>query len=92
MLKLIDNDMKYMKFTEWLELTEMASRKKKSQPTAPPKKNDLFAPLVIRKADQLKTSMGHQSHITGTGVHTDKRLRRQKTRGAKNLRAINDQL
>ena len=83
--------MKYMKFTEWLELTEMASRKKKSQPTAPPKKNDLFAPLVISKADQLKTSMGHQSHITGTGVHTDKRLRRQRTRGAKNSRAISDQ-
>ncbi len=36
-----------------------------------------------------KTSIGHQSHVTGTGAH-DNRPRKQRTRSAQNNRAIRE--
>jgi hypothetical protein len=36
-----------------------------------------------------KPSIGHQSHITGTGVH-DNRPRKQRTRSSQNNRAIRE--
>ena len=44
---------------------------------------------VIIKQDDLKVSIGHTAHTTGTGVH-DSRPRRQRTRSAKNSRAIRE--
>lgn len=37
-----------------------------------------------------KLSIGHQQHISGTGVHGDKRLKRLKTRKNKNKKAIEE--
>ena len=44
---------------------------------------------VVIKQDDLKVSIGHTAHTTGTGVH-DSRPRRQRTRSAKNNRAIRE--
>jgi len=44
---------------------------------------------VVIKKDDLKVSIGHTAHTTGTGVH-DNRPRRQRTRSAKNNRAIRE--
>lgn len=34
------------------------------------------------KVDHTKVARGHQPHITGAGVHKDKRTKRQRTRAA----------
>ncbi len=38
---------------------------------------------IIIKAKDIKVPIGHTNHVTGTGVHADKRKRRQKTRSAR---------
>ena len=38
-----------------------------------------------------KVSTGHQDHITGTGVHKDKRTKRNRTRSNQQRRAIKDE-
>ena len=43
--------------------------------------------VLIIKADH-KVSLGHQAHITGTGVHGDRRTKRQRTRSANRRKAI----
>jgi hypothetical protein len=43
---------------------------------------------MVIKARDIKTSAGHQNHFTGTGVHKDKRLRRQGTRSAQFRKAL----
>ena len=35
---------------------------------------------IIIKANSFKVSTGHRPHITGTGVHGDKRTKRNRTR------------
>jgi len=45
--------------------------------------------IVIRVAD-IKVARGHQAHITGTGVHHDKRTKRNRTRGNQNRAAIRE--
>jgi len=47
------------------------------------KKIKVKAPLVGR--------VGHQKHITGTGVHQDKRKKRQRTRAAQKKEALDEQ-
>ena len=44
---------------------------------------------VVIKQDDLKVSIGHTVHTTGTGVH-DNRPRRQRTRSAQKNRAIRE--
>lgn len=41
--------------------------------------------LVIKAG---KPIIGHQPHITGTGIHKDRRTKRQRTRQAKTRQAI----
>lgn len=48
------------------------------------KNNDI---MVIRVT---KVAMGHQPHFTGTGVHADKRTKRQRTRRAQLQAALKD--
>lgn len=47
--------------------------------------------ILIIKADR-KVVMGHQSHITGTGVHGDRRTKRQRTRSAVHRKAVLEQV
>lgn len=47
--------------------------------------------ILIIKADR-KVAMGHQSHITGTGVHGDRRTKRQRTRSAVRRKAVLEQV
>lgn len=54
-------------------------KKNKTVPVVMPAKEQ---PLIIKGS--MKVAMGHQSHITGSGVH-DPRPRRQRTRNAKRL-------
>lgn len=44
---------------------------------------------LIIKVDDTKISMGHQPHITGTGVHNNK-PKRKRTRQSSNSYAIKD--
>jgi len=59
--------------------------KKQPQPVIMPKResNTLIIPVTY------KVAMGHQSHITGTGVH-DSRPKRQRTRQAQHGAWQND--
>lgn len=45
--------------------------------------------LVI-KGSEIKVSLGHPSKVCGVGIHKDKRLRRQRTRGAIARAAMED--
>jgi hypothetical protein len=38
----------------------------------------------------LKVALGHQGHVTGTGVHLDKRTKRNRTRSAQTKQALNE--
>ena len=42
--------------------------------------------IVIPKS--YKVATGHRAHITGAGVHHDKRLKRQKTRSNQKRKAL----
>ncbi len=46
--------------------------------------------MKITKLEQIKAPKGHQPHVTGTGVHKDKRLKRQRTRSAQRRKAIEE--
>lgn len=41
--------------------------------------SSIIMKIVIKPSH--KCAIGHQNHITGTGVHGDKRLKRNKNRG-----------
>jgi hypothetical protein len=76
-----------MKFSVWFEnrmLAEMA--KKKSQPVVMPKED---GPMIIRGKD-IKVATGHPAHNIGTGVHAQG-PRRERTRAARNRKAIAEQ-
>jgi len=45
---------------------------------------------IVIKIDPTKVARGHQAHITGTGVHHDKRTKRNRTRGNQNRAAIRE--
>jgi hypothetical protein len=45
---------------------------------------------LIIKANDRKLATGHRPHITGTGAHRDKRLKRQHTRGNQRRAALAD--
>ena len=47
------------------------------------------ATKFVIKASDIKVSIGHQSHKSGTGIH-DNRPRKLRTRSAQNNRAIRD--
>ena len=47
------------------------------------------ATKFVIKASDIKVSIGHQSHKSGTGIH-DNRPRKLRTRSAQNSRAIRD--
>lgn len=49
------------------------------------KKHD--KPMIIKGT--IKVPIGHQNHITGTGIH-DNRPKRQRTRKAKMIQAIKE--
>jgi len=59
----------------------MAKRRRKPQPVVMPKAESNRFTITI---DPLKVAMGHQPHITGTGVH-DNRPKRRRTRSAQTL-------
>ncbi len=44
--------------------------------------------MIITAQDIMRAPSGHKSHITGCGVHQDKRTRRCRTRSAQNRREI----
>jgi len=46
---------------------------------------------VIKVKAPLVGRAGHPKHITGTGVHKDKRKKRQRTRDAQKRKALSDQ-
>jgi hypothetical protein len=58
--------------------------KKKSQPVVMRKQESNTMVIKIGKV-----AIGHQSHITGTGIH-DTRPRKQRTRAAQKKQAIRD--
>ncbi len=45
-------------------------------------------PMIISSKE--KVAIGHQAHLSGTGVHLDRREKRQRTRSAKLKAALND--
>ena len=45
---------------------------------------------IVIKACDVKPAYGHQSHVSGTGVHKDKRTKRERTRGAKIRKALGE--
>jgi len=46
---------------------------------------------IIKVEASLVGRAGHQKHISGTGVHRDKRMKRQRTRAAQKKQALRDQ-
>lgn len=54
-----------------------------------PKKNK---DLIIIKIDKTKVKRGHLPHISGSGIHADRRYRRKRTRESKQRVSIEDQL
>jgi len=60
--------------------------KKKSQPVVMRKQESNT--LIIKIG---KVAIGHQSHITGTGIH-DNRPKRQRTRSQQNRQAIKESM
>lgn len=46
--------------------------------------------IVITKEELLKAPKGHQAHKSGTGVHKDKRTKRNRTRGDQRRKAIQE--
>lgn len=85
MHEVLDNGMKFSVWFENRMLAEMAKRK--SQPVVMPKED---GPMIIRGKD-IKVSTGHPAHNIGTGVHAQG-PRRERTRSARNRKAITDQL
>jgi len=52
---------------------------------------DKDKPMKIKIADKTELGrVGHQEHQSGTGAHTDKRKRRQRTRSDASRKAIKD--
>ena len=47
-------------------------------------------PMIITKMDQLRAPKGHSSHITGTGVHGDKRTKRERTRSSQKRKTFKE--
>lgn len=47
-------------------------------------------PLKI-KVEPWKIPAGHQAHVTGTGVHGDKRTKRNRTRSDQKRNALKDE-
>ena len=43
---------------------------------------------MVIEAHDIRVSLGHQGRTNGTGVHKDKRLRRQGTRSAQFRKAL----
>ena len=60
---------------------------KTSQPVVMPKRES--NKLIIKIG---KIAIGHQSHISGTGVHGDSRTKRQRTRSEQNRTAIKESI
>lgn len=46
--------------------------------------------IKIKVKTPIKVAYGHVPHITGTGVHGDKRLKRNNTRGNQKVNIRND--
>jgi hypothetical protein len=42
--------------------------------------------IKIKVKTPIKVAYGHMSHISGTGVHGDKRLKRNNTRSNQNVK------
>ena len=45
---------------------------------------------IIIKGSDLKPSYGHQGHTTGSGIHKDKRKKRNRTRGAQKRKSVGE--
>ena len=80
-----------MKFNEFVAdrdrmYSEMAKKKKKSQPVVMPKpvSNTIKIP-----SDPAKVARGHAAHRGGAGSH-DSRPKRQRTRGAADRAAVRE--
>jgi hypothetical protein len=64
----------------------MSSKKRGSRVNIAPKDKGLFGPMTLRLGPAI---IGHQNHISGTGVH-DNRPKRQRTRDAARRFAIKE--
>jgi len=45
---------------------------------------------IVIKANSFKVAIGHQSHLTGTGIHGDKRTKRNRTRSDQRRAAVGE--
>lgn len=45
---------------------------------------------IVIKIDPTKVARGHQAHVTGAGVHHDKRTKRNRTRGNQRRAALRE--
>lgn len=45
---------------------------------------------IVIKANSFKVAIGHQPHTTGTGVHGDKRTKRNRTRSDQRRAAVGE--
>ncbi len=64
-------------------------RKHRSQPVVMPKTDADMMKFTIH-IDPTKVAIGHQPHISGTGVHGDRRTKRHRTRAAQRRRAVGE--
>lgn len=60
-------------------------KKRKSQPNQPKKVES-----NVLKIEVGPVAMGHQPHITGSGVHQDRRRKRLRTRSAQRRAAVGE--
>lgn len=60
-------------FTEWYKLAE--SKGRKSKPIEMPKDDEM---KITGKIDVLKISTGHKPHMSGAGIHGEKKKPRKK--------------
>ena len=44
--------------------------------------------IVLKPLNPAKVARGHKSHLSGAGIHQDRRTRRLRTRGASFRRAM----
>jgi hypothetical protein len=55
-----------------------------------PSVKDVDCNTITIKIDPLRVKRGHQPHNSGSGVHADRRVRRQNTRSAQLRKALKD--
>lgn len=62
---------------------------KQARPVVMPKTEAERLKIVIH-IDPTKVAIGHQPHLSGTGVHGDRRTKRHRTRAAQRRKAVGE--